>query len=380
MFGQRLRLARKRKGLSMQALAGGMAPSVSVQAISKYEAGRMMPSSAVLVGLGKALGVSPGFLLGGQVVALEGVEWRKHSASRARERAMAEALVVERLEDYLAIEDILELPSAPDPFAGLRAGGRGAAAAAVTDEEAIDAMALAVREEWKLGIDPIPSMTALLEDKGLKVVEADLPERINGLACRVRRAEGRPPVEVVVVSRGTGVERKRFNLAHELAHGIVVPSSAPARARPRAPGAGAPALKPERAMDRFAGAFLVPREHLQQEAGRTRHGITWHELVRLKRTYGVSAAAMLMRLGQAGILPSGAVEYAFRTFARGWRREEPAPLGVDEGFAAFEKPRRFERLVWRALGERLISPVRAAQMLGRPLADVEREIRGPGDP
>ena len=35
-----------------------MDPRVSAQAISKYEAGKMMPSSAVLVGLGKALDVS----------------------------------------------------------------------------------------------------------------------------------------------------------------------------------------------------------------------------------------------------------------------------------------------------------------------------------
>jgi len=58
MFGQRLRLARKKAGLSMQGLAESVEPRVSAQAISKYEAGKMMPSSAVLVGLGQALGVS----------------------------------------------------------------------------------------------------------------------------------------------------------------------------------------------------------------------------------------------------------------------------------------------------------------------------------
>ena len=76
MFGQRLRLARKRAGLSMQALAERVTPNVSAQAISKYEADKMMPSSSVLVGLGKALGVSLDVLLGGQVEALESVEWR----------------------------------------------------------------------------------------------------------------------------------------------------------------------------------------------------------------------------------------------------------------------------------------------------------------
>ena len=132
-------------------------------------------------------------------------------------------------------------------------------------------------------------------------------------------------------------------------------------------------------MNRFAGAFLIPREHLEGETGRHRRGMTRIEMMRLKHIYGVSAAAMLVRLGQVGILPKSVVEYAFRTYARSWRREEPEPIGPGEGFAAFERPQRFERLVWRALGEELISPVRAARMLGRPLSDVERDIRGRRD-
>ena len=119
MFGQRLRLARKKADLSMRALADRVSPKVSAQAISKYEAGKMMPSSAVLVGLGKALGVSLDFLMGGQVEALKEIEFRKHSGTSAQDRAKAEAIVTERLEDYLAIEDILELAPPDDPFGDL---------------------------------------------------------------------------------------------------------------------------------------------------------------------------------------------------------------------------------------------------------------------
>jgi len=53
------------------------------------------------------------------------------------------------------------------------------------------------------------------------------------------------------------------------------------------------------------------------------------------------------------------------------------PIVDGEGFGAFERPMRFERLVWRALGEGLISPVRGAQLLKRPLSYVEEQIRGP---
>lgn len=359
MFGERLKLARRRAGLSLQALAERMSPPVSAQAISKYESGRMMPSSAVLVGLGKALGVSLDFLMSGQVEALSGIEFRKHSGTSAKDRAHAEALVIEKLEDYLAIEDILDLGPPADPFAKVRC-------AAVRSIDEVDRKARELRRAWELGIDPIPSMTDLLEEKGIKVIEADLPERFDGLACGVKRAGGKPDAEVVVISSRTTVERKRFNLAHELAHRVIA-------------GTGDPELKLEAAMNRFAAAFLAPADHLRQEVGDNRHGITYHELIRLKHFYGMSAAAMLIRLRDVELLPEPVVAYAFRTYARAWRTEEPAPIRDGIGLGAFERPRRFERLVYRALAEQLIAPVRAAQLLKQPLATVEEAIKGPRD-
>lgn len=360
MFSQRLRLARKKAGLSMRALAERLSPPLSAQAISKYEAGEMMPSSSVLVGLGRALDVSLDFLMGAQVEALEGIEFRKHSRTSAQDRARAEAIVTEKLEDYLIIEAILGLETHEDPFADLR---RESVASFAEIEDAAEALRIA----WALGTDPIPSVTALLEDKGIRVIEADLPDRFHGLACTVKRAAGMPDTEAVVVSRAATVERKRFTLAHELAHRLIRASSSPE-------------IKLEKAMHRFAGSFLVPLQHLKTEVGGPRQGITWHELIRLKRFYGISASAMLIRLRDAEILPSAAVEYAFRTYARGWRAREPEPMTDGEGFGAFEKPRRFERLIYRALGEELITPVRAAELLKLPLRELERQIRGPAEP
>lgn len=359
MFGQRLRLARKKAGLSMRDLAGRLSPPLSAQAISKYEGGRMMPSSAVLVNLGKTLDVSLDFLMGGQIEALEGVDFRKHSSTSAKDRARAEAIVTEMLEDYLAVEDLLELESCTDPFAGLRCDR-------IERVEDLETKATDLRRHWNLGIDPIPSMTGLLEAHGIKVIEADLPARFDGLACGVKRSGNRADTDVVVTSRRTNVERRRLTLAHELAHRVIL-------------GTGNPDIRVEKAMQRFAGAFLVPAEHLRAEAGAQRHGITYRELMRLKRFYGVSASAMLIRLRDVGILSASAIEYAFRTYARSWRTSEPEPITDEEGLGAFERPSRFERLVWRALGDELISPIRAAQLLKRSVHDVEREIRGPRD-
>ncbi len=357
MFGERLKLARKRAGMSLQTLSGRATPRVSAQAINKYEKGMMMPSSSVLVGLSKALDVSIDFLMSSQVVELSGVEFRKHSKTSAKDRAQAEALVIERLEDYLAIEDILDLKELNDPFAEVRCDS-------VASVDEIEKKAQDLRRKWKLGNNPIPSITALLENNGVKVIEEKLPERFDGMTCAVKRADGKPDIEVIIISNKTNIERKRFNLAHEIAHRVIgsVTDSV--------------GMDIEKAMHCFAGAFLAPAEHLRREVGKSRHRVILHELIHLKQIYGMSAAAMLIRLRDVGILDKSKVEYAFRTYARPWRKNEPSPIEDEEGFGAFEKPLLFESLVYRALAEDMISSVRAAQFLKIPLAELEEEMRG----
>ena len=357
MIGQRLRLARKKAGFSMRELARRMSPPVSAQAISKYESGQMMPRWSALFSLAQALDVSVDFLMGGQVQALGAVEFRRHSATSARDRAQAEVLVTEQLENYLAIEAILDIEPPVDPFDGLRTDRIGSF-------EEIERQANDLRERWDLGLDPIPSMTGLLESKGIKVIEADLAENVDGLACTVKLVRGRPDTQAVVVSRHSNFERRRFTLAHELAHRVIL-------------GVVSPALTLEKAMHRFAAAFLVPAEHLRGQVGGDRRGFTYGEIVRLKHVYGIAASAMLLRLRDVGVLSQAALQRAFRTYARGWRRHEPEPIQAGTGLGALETPRRFEDLVWRGLGEQLFSPVRGAELLQRPLHEIEEAIRGP---
>ena len=356
IFGRRLRLARKRVGLSMRSLAERVTPKVSAQAISKYEAGKMLPSSAVLVGLGKALDVSLDFLMSAQVETIDGLEFRKHSKTSARDRAKAEAILIDNLERYLAIEHVLDMSAFIDWFEDHHCDR-------VDSEAQIDEKADGLRKFWHLGMGPVPSLCVLLEDIGIKVVEDDLPEDISGLACRVLRG-GKAVADAVLISSRLNVERKRFTLAHELAHRVIRST-------------GNPAIRLEKAMNRFAGAFLVPGRSLLNEAGANRHRMAYNEIIRLKHRYGISAAAMLVRLGQVGVLRPATVRHAFATFARSWRKIEPDPMGPDCGYAALERPSRFDRLVWRAVAEELISPVRAAALLNQPLDFVERQVSGP---
>ena len=356
MFGSRLKLARKKAGLSMQGLAELVEPRISSQAVSKYESGKMMPSSSVLMSLSKVLGTSLDFLMGGQVEELVDVEFRKHSKTSAKDRARAEAIVIEMLENYLAIEEILEIPEEVDSISSVRKDS-------ISSFEEAEGAAIELRRRWDLGLDPIFSVTSLLEDKGIRVIEADLPERFDGLTCTVKRNHGRHTIEVIVVSSRSTIERKRFNLAHELAHRVVRSTTEN--------------LPHEKAMHRFAAAFLVPSQHLKMMTGEKRSGFTVMEIIKLKQYYGISAAAMVVRLRDTGLLSKDKADYAFRSYAGPWRNNEPNPIASNEKQAEFESPRRFKGLVWRALGEQIITSVRAAQLLNQSLEMVENAIRGP---
>lgn len=357
MNGQRLELARKRAGFSLRGLSNALGGQPSHQAIRKYEKGEMTPSGSVLVALARALGVSVDFLMSDQVQALAGVEFRKRSSTSAKDRARVEAEVMDQVDRYLTVEELLELDSAhwTSPIQPTR----------LADEADAEEVAERVRDAWDLGDDPIPNLTELLEERGLKVFVISLPESVSGLTCWVVRPDDGDRTPVIIVNRNHGLERRRFTLAHELAHRVL--------------DADAP-VNIERAANRFAGAFLVPANHLRYRVSSSRHSgrrqISYGETIRLKRFYRVSAAALLMRLCQIGVLSESAMRYAFQTFANGWRRCEPEPL-EERSECPCELPRRFERLCYWALAERLIAPTRAAQLLQVPMTTIEAALRGP---
>src|SRR2546426_12374702 len=104
MIGDRLKLARRKAGLSLRDLAAAMENKVTAQAIGKYERGESTPSSGVLLALSKALGVSLNYLMDTQGIALAGVEFRTKANTSARDRAQVETEVLEWIERYLQIE------------------------------------------------------------------------------------------------------------------------------------------------------------------------------------------------------------------------------------------------------------------------------------
>ncbi len=353
MIGKRLKISRQASGLSLRDLEAKIDNLVTAQAISKYERNESMPSSTVLIGLAEALDVSVDYLVGDGDMILEAVELRKKRPASRREQQRVEASVLRMLESYLTVEETL----------GLRSGAwdkpREASWPVVRDLSEVEQAALGLRIHWGLGLDPIPNLMELLEERGIKVLTMNLAD-IDGLTARVRR-ENRDPVSVIVLNRGDWGERQRFTVAHEIGHMVLDVS---------------PEVNEEKAAHRFAGAFLMPAEMVRAEIGRHRNSIGWGELFELKRVFGVSVQALTYRCKDLGIFGNTLFRSLFDEFSRhGWRSppyEEPYAMKP-------QTPRRFERLCYRALVEGAISDGQAAELLGISVQELNRRVEEPPD-
>jgi Zn-dependent peptidase ImmA (M78 family)/DNA-binding XRE family transcriptional regulator len=351
VFGERLKLARKRAGLSLRGLAEAIDHAVTAQAIGRYERGEMLPGSEVAIRLARALGVSLSYLFSPSDIRLEGLEFRKTTRTSAKDRARVEAAVLDHLDRYLQVEELLGMAS----HEWDRPEGAPYRIQSLEDaEEAAERL----RQDWNLGGNPIPNVTELLEERGIKVLKLDFPLAVDGLTCRVARA-GYEDVPVIVSSNAKSVERQRFTLAHELGHMVVQVKNKK--------------LDEEKVCHRFASAFLMPHEDLLIEVGQRRHNFGYAEIIQIKQMFGVSAAALMVRLRDLGVINEATLTRVFRGIGRGWRKAEPAPLPDDE------QPRRFERLVFRALAEDIISLPKAAELLRQSTAEISRAMDGPGE-
>ena len=308
-----------------------------------------MPRSSVLIALAEALDVPVDYVMGQDDLELEEVEFRKAASASAKEEARIRARTLAQVQRYLVIESLLNLSSqdwdaprtAPYP---------------VFEPRDAEAAARSVRADWQLGNDPIPMLAELLEEHGIKVISFE-SEYVDGLAAKVRR-NGNDQARVIVIRRDIWGERKRFSLAHELAHMVLRVERY---------------VDSEAAANRFAGAFLVPAEVLRQEIGTHRKDISIAELVALKIRFGVSVQALTYRCKDLEIINQATYMRLFRAFKRhGWRDppfEEPHAIAPAE-----EEPRRFERLCFRALSEGLIGPARAAELLATNVRELERKL------
>jgi Zn-dependent peptidase ImmA (M78 family) len=203
-----------------------------------------------------------------------------------------------------------------------------------------------LRKEWNLGYDPIPDVVDMLEDKGYKVVEIEAPDSFDGLKADMGNHR------VVVLrksSKNEDIVRKRFTALHELAHHAL---TFPEGIEPKVE---------EKLCHSFACALLYPADMAHKDLHKERFHFYQNELVFIKERWGFSISAIFSRALQLGIINN----YVYKQLNVGYRKRKLHEPGNEPGrYMSKEKPIRFERLIYLALGKELISVNEAAYYAG----------------
>lgn len=352
-FGQRLKQARLLRGLSLRDLSAKLTPSVSHVSLAKYENGSVKASGDLVASLCAALQVPPDFLFRPIRVQLENVSFRKRKSFGAKATDALLEEVRRQLENYLEAEEIVgdrsefENPVGDFPDRG--------------DANAVRQLAKKLRAKWGLGSEPIPSLTQLLESKGIRVIEVDEPSQsFDG--CQVGGFHA-----IAIGKRAKQpVTRKRFTIAHEFAHVVLNDW-------------GNQLGLDEKALEKvlinpFASEFLMPSDALRTYFGGSRTVITERELVSVKRKFGVSISAIVRGLHDVGIIGANVYKRFYFNILPKWRKDDGVVEPGDEGlnFVFQEYPLRFERIVLRGLSEGSLSISRAAGLLDRDIVGLRK--------
>ncbi|WP_251924368.1 helix-turn-helix domain-containing protein [Salinibacter ruber] len=338
--GDRIRQLRLGRGMTQADLAEATGDLVSKQMISRYERGESRPSPSVIEGLAEAFGVRAVDLFREPVAEVTFDAYRKYKRLGKRKQERIERRVERELERRIRLQDLLgQIRDAPIPSREWE----------VTSPEDAEEAAEALRRRWQLGLAPIASVTEVLEDHHVHVIQISGFNHFDGPSARAWD-EGELLAAAVIYGGGRAGERQRLTLAHELAHLALDTEGLPAENQGE--------FDAEDAVFRMGGAFLAPRDPLLRDVGQKRQSIQLQELLLLKEEYGMSIQALLYRLKDLEVISKyHHKQWSIEINRQGWRTSEPEELPP-------ERPKWLRRSTYRAYSEGLISEEKAKQILG----------------
>lgn len=341
LFAERMKSARMMNGLSLQDLSDKLGNKVTRQALHKYEKGEVLPDSEMLGMLCNVLDVRPDFFSRENTIELGQVNFRKLEKYPERDQTTVVERTKEILSRYLELEEIMGLnENFKHPLLQYKP---------ILSNEDVESAAKEVRKQWGLGDDPISNVIEILEDNQIKVVELDANDDFDGLQTWINNKN--IPVIVLNNSMFKSKDRRRFTILHELGHLLL-------------PLENVNEKMAEKYCHNFAGAMLLPETSLKRELGLKRNKLAIQELGMLKKEYGISIQAIIMRAMNLGIISEYYTKYYFKYITEmGWKIDEPYKL---EGK---ETPNRFDQLIFRGLSEEIISMSKAASLKNMKLAE-----------
>jgi Zn-dependent peptidase ImmA (M78 family)/transcriptional regulator with XRE-family HTH domain len=307
----RLRIAREASGLLQRELAEQI--KVTAAAVSQYEHGRARPSPHTLQQIAERLGYPVDFFAGDRPVDEAEAEagfFRKLARAPTRSRQRAKVLPLLLRDLVNTIERHARLPTVTIPRFDTRA---------TTTREEVERIAGHIRSEWEVPPGPAPHIVRLLESHGIVLIR---PEAGSDTLDAFSRWFLDHPVVVLYSDKGDA-SRARFDATHELGH-LVMHRDAPQDLH-----------WVEKQANWFAAAFLMPAADIFPEFP---NALSWPDYIRLKLRWGVSLAALVRRAHTLGQLSYADYQKAMKGLsARGWRKNEPNPIGKPEAPLLLER-------------------------------------------
>lgn len=367
-LGELLQQARKKSGMTQADAAKVIdAARTTIVAIEKGER-RLKPSE--LIKLARAYGRAiSDFVRSSPVTEPFEVQFRAAYQRNDQEEARVNP-IIQRFEElcrnYLELEKIMDAPiprNYPQEYD-------------VTNmpiEAAAESIAISERQRLGLGDGPIPMLRDILEQSvGIRVFYLNMPAKYSEIYSYDDQLGG-----CMAINLGHYEERRRWSMAHGYLHFLAH------RRKPVVDFEGQYKRIPEseRLAEAFPKYFLMPTSGLLSRFNdmyRTHGKFTPTNLFTLAHYYGVSIEALVYRLEDMGLLPSGTWD---RLRDRGLKvRKVQQELGLEEiDQRADALPIHYQHLAIEALEQGLITEGRFADFLGvdrleaRRIAETLRE-------
>jgi Zn-dependent peptidase ImmA (M78 family)/DNA-binding XRE family transcriptional regulator len=343
---ERLRqiLAARRLSQAQLAALVGVSPAT----VSKWRAGSQSPERETLDRLASVVNVTPEWFTRLPTAKASLPLFRSNASAHVAARAMLEARLEWSQDIAVALAEFVDFPELNLPV-------RTFADPEEISRQEIEAAACECRNLWRIGRAAVQDLALAVEGAGVILIREETGiAQIEGLSAW-SESLGRPLV-LLSADKDNGY-RSRFDLAHELGHLILHRHISRPTERDRH-------KQLEQQAHRFAGAFLLPAETFAAEVSTP---VTLDDLLLLKRRWGVSVAAIVMRLRELKIVDEEGAQALFKRRSARWgAKSEPG-----DGDRLPERPRLLRRTIDLLVDENVMPLDAIPRHIGLAAHDIE---------
>ncbi|XWJ89326.1 helix-turn-helix domain-containing protein [Phytobacter ursingii] len=345
-------LAARRLSQTQLAAMVGVSPAT----VSKWRSAQQAPESEALERLASVVNVAPEWFTRRLPEKMSRPLFRSNASAHAAARAMLEARLEWANEVVIKLEEYVDLPELCLPI-------RQYTNIDEISNADIEDAALECRKLWGLGKNEIPDLALAAESNGVILIREETGiAQIEGLSAWSK--ELMHPFILLSSDKGNAF-RSRFDLAHEIGHLILHKHVGNELDSERYK------LKESQAHS-FAGALLLPAEPLADEI---RLPVTLDSLLLLKQRYGISVAAIIMRLHALHLISDDEKLNLFKRRSARWgAKSEPG-----DDYRQPEQPRLLKRTIDLLTSSGLFTLEGVSNFFGLSATDLEMILGLPND-